>query len=92
MTLRVQTADPNPLNWPIVGEGAKIGFCLMDYGQCGTGTGSTYYGHCRDTNMYYNQGNVMLNSNFPNYGLGGGSYNCSVVEQGISSKVSHKAA
>jgi hypothetical protein len=85
MTLRVQTADPNPLNWPIVGEGAKIGFCLMDYGQCGTGTGSTYYGHCRDTNMYYNQGNVMLNSNFPNYGLGGGSYNCSVVEQGISS-------
>jgi hypothetical protein len=84
MTLRIQTADPNPLNWPIVGEGAKIGFCLMDYGQCGTGTGSTYYGFCRDTNMYYQQGDVMLNPDFPNWGLGGGSYGCSVVEQGIT--------
>jgi hypothetical protein len=85
MTLRIQTSDPNPLNWPIVGEGAKIGFCLMDYGQCGTTTGSTYYGHCRDENTVYNQGNIMLNTNFPNWNLGGGAYNCSVVEQGISS-------
>lgn len=85
MTLRIQTSDPNPLNWPIVGEGAKIGFCLMDYGQCGTTTGSTYYGHCRDENTVYNQGNILLNSNFPNWNLGGGAYNCSVVEQGISS-------
>jgi hypothetical protein len=85
MTLRIQTSDPNPLNWPIVGEGAKIGFCLMDYGQCGTSTASTYYGHCRDENTVYNQGNIMLNNNFPNWNLGGGSYNCSVVEQGISS-------
>lgn len=75
-TLRVE--DPNesdPRNWPIVGQGAKLGFCLMDYGTC------TYYnGHCRD-----DQGNVMLNGDFPNYGLGGGQYNCSPVEQGISS-------
>jgi len=85
MTLRVQTADPDPRNWPIVGTGAKIGFCLMDYGQCGTGTGSTYYGHCRDDNTVYNGGNVMLNSDFPNWNLGGGNYNCSVIEQGISS-------
>jgi hypothetical protein len=85
MTLRIQTSDPNPLNWPIVGEGAKIGFCLMDYGQCGTSTASTYYGHCRDENTVYNQGNIMLNNNFPNWNLGGGAYNCSVVEQGISS-------
>ena len=69
MTLRIQTADPNPLNWPIVGQGSKIGFCLMDYGQCGTGTGSTYYGFCRDTNITYLQGTVMLNSDFPNWGL-----------------------
>ena len=27
----------------------------------------------------------MLNTNFPNWNLGGGAYNCSVVEQGISS-------
>lgn len=85
MTLRIPTSDPNPLSWPIVGQGAKIGFCLMDYGQCGTGTGSTYYGHCRDENTVYNQGNTMLNADFPNWNLGGGNYNCSVVEQGISS-------
>jgi hypothetical protein len=85
MTLRIPTSDPNPLNWPIVGEGAKIGFCLMDYGQCGTSTASTYYGHCRDENTVYNQGTTLMNVDFPNWNLGGGTYNCSVVEQGISS-------
>lgn len=84
MTLRIQTSDPNPLNWPIVGTGAKIGFCLMDYGQCGS-AGSTYDGHCRDDNTVYLGGNNLLNVNFPNWNLGGGNYNCSVVEQGISS-------
>jgi hypothetical protein len=84
MTLRIQTADPNPLNWPIVGTGAKIGFCLMDYGQCGN-TGSTYDGHCRDDNTVYLGGNTLHNSNFPNFNLGGGNYNCSTTEQGISS-------
>ena len=74
-TLRSQTNDPNPLNWPIVGNGAKLAFCLMDYGSC-----STYPGHCVDA-----QGNTLLNGNFPNYGLGGGQYNCSVTVQGISS-------
>ena len=85
MTLRIPTSNPNPLSWPIVGEGAKIGFCLMDYGQCGTSTGSTYYGHCRDENTIYNQGTILQNVDFPNWNLGGGSYNCSVTEQGISS-------
>ncbi|MES2800522.1 MAG: T9SS type A sorting domain-containing protein [Bacteroidota bacterium] len=84
MTLRIETADPNPLNWPIVGQGAKIGFCLMDYGQCGN-TGTTYDGHCRDNNTVYLGGNVMYNADFPNWNLGGGNYNCSVTEQGISS-------
>jgi Ig-like domain CHU_C associated/Lysyl oxidase/Secretion system C-terminal sorting domain len=73
-TLRTQTADPNPLNWPIVGDGSKIGFCLMDYGTC-----TNYNGHCRD-----GSNNVMLNGDFNNWGLGGGQYNCSPVEQGIS--------
>lgn len=84
MTLRIATADPNPLNWPIVGSGAKIGFCLMDYGQCGS-PGSTYDGHCRDNNTVYQGGNVMYNGDFPNWNLGGGNYNCSTIEQGISS-------
>ena len=43
--------EPNP-NWPIVSDGAKMGFCLMDCGTCGSGTNSTYYGHCRDENRY----------------------------------------
>jgi hypothetical protein len=74
-TLRTMTADPDPLTWPIVATGAKIGFCLMDYGSC-----STYNGHCRDS-----LDNILVNTDFPNYGLGGGSYGCSPVEQGISS-------
>jgi hypothetical protein len=84
MTLRIPTSDPNPLNWPIVGSGAKIGFCLMDYGQCGS-PGTIYDGHCRDENTVYMGGNTLYNVDFPNWNLGGGSYSCSVVEQGISS-------
>jgi len=74
-TLRTATADPNPLNWPVVGTGSKLAFCLMDYGSC-----STYNGHCTD-----NAGNTLVNSNFPNFGLGGGAYGCSPAVQGISS-------
>lgn len=75
LTLRVDNGSTDTLNWPIVGNGAKIGFCLMDFGTC------TYYNnHCEDDN-----GNVLTGPNFPNYGLGGGNYNCSPVEQGISS-------
>ncbi|MGL5888860.1 MAG: T9SS type A sorting domain-containing protein [Bacteroidia bacterium] len=82
-TLRIEDPnDPNPTHWPIVGQGQKMGFCLMDYGQCGS---SSYIGHCRDTNTVYNFGNIMVNADFPNWGLGGGQYNCSQVEQGISS-------
>ena len=90
--------EPNPLNWPIVSDGAKMGFCLMDYGTCGTGTNSTYYGHCRDENRYSpdylalfpeyddgtNGGTIKVNSDYPNFGLGGGQYGCSPIEQGIS--------
>jgi subtilisin-like proprotein convertase family protein len=74
-SLRADNGDPNPLNWPIVGDGAKLAFCLMDYGSC-----STYNGHCVDANN-----NVLVQSNFPNFGLGGGAYNCSQYVQGISS-------
>lgn len=76
LTLRTQDpTKPDPRDWPIVATGSKLGFCLMDYGSC-----STYNGHCRDS-----ANNILINSSFPNYGLGGGQYNCSPTLQGISS-------
>lgn len=74
-TLRKTNGDPDPLNWPVYGDGAKIAFCLMDYGSC-----STYNGHCKS-----NDDVTLTNGNFANFGLGGGSYNCSATMQGISS-------
>jgi hypothetical protein len=75
-TLRERdTTQTDPLQWPIIGTGAKLGFCLMDYGTC-----SYYNGHCVDS-----LGNTLGNTDFPNFGLGGGNYNCSPIEQGISS-------
>jgi len=81
MTLRLEDpTEPDPRNWPIIGTGAKLGFCLMDYGTC-----PYYDGHCRDVNTVFNQGtNLNTSGVFPNYGLGGGAYNCSPIEQGIS--------
>jgi hypothetical protein len=77
-TLRTEDLnDPNPTHWPIVGTGSKLGFCLMDYYECGDPAAA---GHCRDAND-----NILVNADFPNFNLGGGQYNCSPVEQGISS-------
>ena len=83
-TLRYQiTGEPDPRNWPIAAHGAKLGFCLMDYYSCPSGSAAN---HCKDDNTVYNQGNNLNTSGqFPNYGLGGGSYACSIAEQGISS-------
>ncbi len=73
-TLRVPDPnEPNPLNWTIVGDGAKLGFCLMDFGSC-----QFYNGQCRDDN------NNIITTNTPNYGLGGGGYSCGVTNQGIT--------
>jgi len=81
MTLRVP--DPNnmdnPLEWDIIGDGAKVGFCVMDLGNC-----SSVNAGCRDDETTYNQGTLLSQEDFPNYGLGGGSYGCSPVSQGIS--------
>lgn len=63
----------DPLAWPIVGDGAKLGFCLMDFGSC-----ASYAGHCVDTN------GVVLLDDAPNVGLGGGSYSCGTSNQGIT--------
>jgi len=83
-TLRMRdSTKSDPRQWPIVGTGAKVGFCLMDYFSCMDPNAS---GHCRDSNTVYQQGTVMnTRAQFRNYGLGGGQYNCSPVEQGISS-------
>lgn len=78
MTLRIaQTGESDPRKWPIVATGAKIGFCLMDYGSC-----TTYNGHCRDT-QEYGGGTVMTTPMFPNNGLNG-AYGCGTNVQGIS--------
>jgi len=74
-TLRLPIpGESNPLNWPIVGDGAKIGFCLMDFGTC-----DDFLGHCRDAS-----GGILQNADFVNWGLGGGQYTCSPTIQGIS--------
>jgi subtilisin-like proprotein convertase family protein len=77
-TLRTATNDPNPLNWPIVGNGAKLAFCLLDIGACASSGGSglciSDNGDTLDTPAEF----------YGNYGLGGGSYGCSATLQGIS--------
>ena len=81
MSLRIP--DPNnmenPLEWEIVGDGAKVGFCVMDLGNC-----SSENAGCRDDESVYNEGTLLSQDDFPNYGLGGGGYGCSPISQGIS--------
>jgi hypothetical protein len=73
-TLRQDNGNPNPLNWPIIGSGSKLGYCLLDLGNCNASTG-----YCTDS-----LGNTLNSSNIVNYGLGGGNYSCSNTVQGIS--------
>ncbi|MEZ4756820.1 MAG: lysyl oxidase family protein [Flavobacteriales bacterium] len=78
MTLRLeQPGVPDPRDWPVVATGAKIGFCLMDYGSC-----TSYNGHCRDVQTYGN-GNILTTAMFTNQGLYG-AYGCGTNVQGIS--------
>jgi hypothetical protein len=79
MSLRIidENNMDNPTEWEIVGEGAKVGFCVMDLGNCGGGG-------CRDVETTYEEGTMLYETDFPNYGLGGGSYGCSPISQGIS--------
>jgi len=73
-TLRQSNGDPNPLNWPVIGTGSKLGYCLLDIGDCNSSSG-----YCTDS-----LGNTLNSSNIVNYGLGGGDYSCSNTVQGIS--------
>ncbi len=65
----------DPTEWPIIGYGTKMGFCLMDLANCAS---PSNYGYCRE-----DDGTVVTNT-IENYGLGGGGYNCAVTNQGIS--------
>lgn len=81
-SLRMQeTGVSDPRQWPIVGQGYKLGFCLMDYHSCNASAANH---HCKDNNTVYNSGTTLYGPNFPNLGLGG-SYGCSMIRQGISS-------
>ncbi len=59
-TLRVGTTSTDPLSWPLVGDGAKVSFCLVNLGSC---TGNP--GYCVDS-----LGNTITGINIPNNGLG----------------------
>jgi hypothetical protein len=73
-TLRLRDASvADTLQWPIVNEGIKVSFCLIDLTTC-----SGSLGDCLGPN-----GEVLNNASFPNYGLGGG-YSCGNTKQGIS--------
>lgn len=81
-SLRMEEAGvSDPRQWPIVGQGYKLGFCLMDYHSCNASAANH---HCKDDNTVYNAGTTLYGADFPNLGLGG-SYGCSMVRQGISS-------
>lgn len=72
----------DPRQWPIINQGYKLGFCLMDYNNC---SDAAVDHHCKDDNTIYNAGNDMEGiADFPNLGLGG-PYGCSMIRQGISS-------
>ena len=81
MSLRIPDPEnmENPMEWEIVGNGAKVGFCVMDLGNC-----SSENAGCRDDESVYDEGELLSQDDFPNYGLGGGEYGCSPISQGIS--------
>lgn len=70
-SIRVQTSDPDPRNWPIVGAGTKISFCLINLFSC-----DDHPGFCKDS-----LGNTLHVADFPNAGFGDVS-GCG-VDQGI---------
>lgn len=59
-TLRTWSPDPDQRNWPIVGNGTKMSFCLINLSDC-----DSWYGFCEDT-----LGNVLTRADFPNADFG----------------------
>lgn len=73
-SLRDSVPGLPPEQWPILADGAKLGFCLMDYGDT-----NVYPTHFRDEN-----GEIITQDQIDNYGLGGGAFECGMTNQGIS--------
>lgn len=59
-TLRIRGPGDDPTTWPIIGEGTKQSFCLINLGTCANGNG-----YCVN-----DSGNVVDQSTMPNGGLG----------------------
>jgi len=72
-TIRTEVPGTPPETWPMLSEGVKLGFCLMDFGSC-----QQYVGYCKDEN------NLTITSQLANHGFGGGQYSCGLTNQGIS--------
>lgn len=70
-TLRRPTPDPDARNWPIIGTGNKVSFCLINLGDC-----SSNLGYCIGDN-----GNVWSKDSIPNSDFGTVS-GCG-IDQGI---------
>lgn len=73
-SIRTKVEGLDPLDWPIVANGRKIGFCLSDTDPC-----DRWPGYCE------RNGEVILEDDFENFGLGSGEYaDCDLALQGIS--------
>jgi len=72
-TIRIPVPGTPPETWPMLSDGVKLGFCLMDFGSC-----QQYIGYCKDEN------DLTITTQLPNHGLGGGQYSCGISNQGIS--------
>ncbi len=59
-SVRRDNGDPNPLNWDIIAEGAKVSFCLINLGDC-----TNNYGWCIDEN-----GDTLTMDDIPNAPFG----------------------
>ncbi len=66
----------DPREWPIIAEGSKLGFCLMDLETCAD---PQFEQECE-----VSPGQWVDPETFPNYGMGGGQFNCAAQAQGIS--------
>jgi len=59
-TLRRGTSDPDARNWPVIGEGTKVSFCLVNLGDC-----DSDFGYCVDS-----MGNSLGKADIPNSDFG----------------------
>ena len=73
-----QPGSSNPLDWPVVATGGKLGYCLINLFTC-----SGSLGYCTTSHLN-GQGSNLTNSSFgANYGLGDHWTSCGDDAQGI---------